>query len=69
MSIRLDHEAFGPPGELELSPVPHDQLRLIFTCCHPARSREAQVALTLRTLGGLSVARHIYGDVGHPIST
>src|SRR5262249_43567118 len=33
-----------------------DQLRLIFTCCHPALSREAQVALTLRTLGGLSTA-------------
>ena len=36
--------------------IPDDQLRLIFTCCHPALSREAQVALTLRTLGGLSVA-------------
>jgi RNA polymerase sigma-70 factor (ECF subfamily) len=33
-----------------------DRLRLIFTCCHPALSREAQVALTLRTLGGLSLA-------------
>jgi RNA polymerase sigma-70 factor (ECF subfamily) len=31
-----------------------DRLRLIFTCCHPALSREAQVALTLRTLGGLT---------------
>jgi RNA polymerase sigma factor (sigma-70 family) len=30
-----------------------DRLRLIFTCCHPALSREAQVALTLRTIGGL----------------
>ncbi|HET7141118.1 MAG TPA: sigma-70 family RNA polymerase sigma factor [Candidatus Limnocylindria bacterium] len=30
-----------------------DRLRLIFTCCHPALSREAQVALTLRTVGGL----------------
>src|SRR5437667_596754 len=29
-------------------------LRLIFTCCHPSLSREAQVALTLRTLGGLT---------------
>src|SRR5262249_26996108 len=33
---------------------PDDRLRLIFTCCHPALSREAQVALTLRTLGGLT---------------
>jgi len=56
LSIRLDQEAHGPQGELEISPVPDDQLRLIFTCCHPALSREAQVALTLRTLGGLSIA-------------
>src|SRR5438067_1953257 len=34
--------------------VPEDRLRLIFTCCHPALAIEAQVALTLRTLGGLS---------------
>jgi len=33
--------------------IPDDQLRLIFTCCHPALAAEAQVALTLRTLGGL----------------
>ena len=35
-------------------PIPDDRLRLIFTCCHPALSLEAQVALTLRSLGGLS---------------
>jgi len=34
--------------------VTDDRLRLIFTCCHPALSEEAQVALTLRTLGGLT---------------
>jgi RNA polymerase sigma-70 factor, ECF subfamily len=34
--------------------VPDERLRLIFTCCHPALSEEAQVALALRTLGGLS---------------
>jgi RNA polymerase sigma-70 factor, ECF subfamily len=33
--------------------IPDDRLRLIFTCCHPALGLEAQVALTLRTLGGL----------------
>jgi RNA polymerase sigma-70 factor (ECF subfamily) len=33
---------------------PDDRLRLIFTCCHPALNMEAQVALTLRTLGGLA---------------
>jgi RNA polymerase sigma-70 factor (ECF subfamily) len=38
---------------LEESPVEDDRLRLIFTCCHPALSRAAQVALTLRLLGGL----------------
>jgi len=36
--------------------VPDDRLRLIFTCCHPALSISAQVALTLRLLGGLSTA-------------
>ena len=43
------------PGLLEgTGLVPDDRLRLIFTCCHPALSAEAQVALTLRLLGGLS---------------
>lgn len=36
------------------SAIPDDRLRLMFTCCHPALATEAQVALTLRTLGGLS---------------
>jgi RNA polymerase sigma-70 factor (ECF subfamily) len=40
------------PAEEE--PVHDDRLRLIFTCCHPALSTDAQVALTLRLLGGLS---------------
>ena len=34
--------------------VPDDRLRLIFTCCHPALNQPAQVALTLRLLGGLA---------------
>ena len=43
------------PGMLqEVGPVPDDRLRLIFTCCHPALATQAQVALTLRLLGGLS---------------
>jgi RNA polymerase sigma-70 factor, ECF subfamily len=37
----------------DTSEIPDDRLRLIFTCCHPALASEAQVALTLRTLGGL----------------
>jgi RNA polymerase sigma-70 factor, ECF subfamily len=42
--------------EPEETSVSDDQLRLMFTCCHPALSIEAQVALTLRTLAGLTTA-------------
>jgi RNA polymerase sigma-70 factor (ECF subfamily) len=56
LSIRLEREAYGGGDQLAVSPVRDDQLRLIFTCCHPALSSEAQVALTLRTLGGLTIA-------------
>jgi RNA polymerase sigma-70 factor (ECF subfamily) len=41
---------------VEESPVRDDRLRLIFTCCHPALATSAQVALTLRLLGGLATA-------------
>jgi RNA polymerase sigma-70 factor (ECF subfamily) len=41
---------------MEEGPVHDERLRLIFTCCHPALSRSAQVALTLRLLGGLTTA-------------
>ena len=40
--------------EAEAITFPDDRLRLIFTCCHPALHQEAQIALTLRTLGGLT---------------
>jgi len=43
-------------GTLEVGTVEDDRLRLIFTCCHPALSTPAQVALTLRLLGGLTTA-------------
>jgi RNA polymerase sigma-70 factor (ECF subfamily) len=43
-------------SEPDDSGVPDDRLRLMFTCCHPALAPEAQVALTLRTLAGLSTA-------------
>jgi RNA polymerase sigma-70 factor, ECF subfamily len=46
----------GEPEEGDESGVTDDRLRLIFTCCHPALSIEAQVALTLRTLVGLTTA-------------
>jgi RNA polymerase sigma-70 factor (ECF subfamily) len=45
---RIDEEEEGPMRD--------DQLRLIFTCCHPALATSAQVALTLRLLGGLTTA-------------
>src|SRR5207253_7693914 len=47
-----DNDDPGMPEEV--GQVGDDRLRLIFTCCHPALSTEAQVALTLRLLGGLS---------------
>src|SRR3990170_1609142 len=45
-------QASGPAREE--GPVEDDRLRLIFTCCHPALSPSARVALTLRTIGGLT---------------
>ncbi len=44
----------APAERVEEGAVNDDQLRLVFTCCHPALARPAQVALTLRLLGGLS---------------
>jgi RNA polymerase sigma-70 factor, ECF subfamily len=46
----------GEPAGPDDSGVGDDRLRLIFTCCHPALSLEARVALTLRTLAGLTTA-------------
>jgi RNA polymerase sigma-70 factor (ECF subfamily) len=43
-----------PDAPVEEGPVRDDRLRLIFTCCHPALAPQAQVALTLRLLGGLT---------------
>jgi len=58
-SLRYEMEAGGsscepPEWEEAAMQYPDDRLRLMFTCCHPALNREGQVALTLRTLGGLS---------------
>jgi RNA polymerase sigma-70 factor (ECF subfamily) len=50
----LGNDDPGMPEEIR--PVRDDQLRLIFSCCNPALSTDAQVALTLRLLGGLSTA-------------
>jgi RNA polymerase sigma-70 factor (ECF subfamily) len=55
-----DEPAPPPAGqqtaEEGASVIPDDRLRLVFTCCHPALAREAQVALTLRLVCGLSTA-------------
>jgi RNA polymerase sigma-70 factor (ECF subfamily) len=52
--MELDHADEDLPEEG--SALDDDRLRLVFTCCHPALAMEARVALTLRTLGGLSTA-------------
>jgi RNA polymerase sigma-70 factor, ECF subfamily len=52
----MDLERHAEPDPESDSAVPDDRLRLIFTCCHPALAAEARVALTLRTLGGLTTA-------------
>jgi RNA polymerase sigma-70 factor, ECF subfamily len=44
----------GEESDEAMDRIPDDRLRLFFTCCHPALAPEARVALTLRTLGGLS---------------
>ncbi|HZB51255.1 MAG TPA: DUF6596 domain-containing protein [Mycobacteriales bacterium] len=50
--------AEGPEaGDDEMSTIPDERLRLLFTCCHPALAVEARVALTLRLLGGLTTAQ------------
>jgi RNA polymerase sigma-70 factor (ECF subfamily) len=46
----------APDAPVDQGPVRDDHLRLIFTCCHPALAPAAQVALTLRLLGGLTTA-------------
>ena len=43
-----------PEEEEDVSTIPDERLALVFTCCHPALAQEAQVALTLREVGGLS---------------
>ncbi|GAB7110848.1 RNA polymerase sigma factor [Streptomyces phaeofaciens JCM 4814] len=48
---------YAPDPPVEEGPVRDDRLRLIFTCCHPALAPQAQVALTLRLLGGLGTAQ------------
>jgi RNA polymerase sigma-70 factor, ECF subfamily len=44
----------GTEDEMEETTIPDERLELLFTCCHPALALDGQVALTLRTLGGLT---------------
>jgi RNA polymerase sigma-70 factor, ECF subfamily len=56
-AIEEELRAIDPEAAMEadgVSPIVDDRLRLIFTCCHPALPMDGRVALTLRTLGGLS---------------
>ena len=60
-AVRADKHAAAALPHAESEPVEEgavrdDRLRLVFTCCHPALARPAQVALSLRLLGGLSTA-------------
>ena len=58
-TVKLREVAMDVPGEPvpdEPSDIDDDRLRLVFTCCHPALAVDAQVALTLRTLAGLTTA-------------
>ena len=49
--VRLDAESASEEAD---QPIPDERLKLIFTCCHPALSTEARVALTLRTIAGIT---------------
>jgi len=55
-AARLEPDLDGGAGPAQADPsgIPDDRLRLIFTCCHPALPLDARVALTLRTLAGLT---------------
>src|SRR5262249_5160337 len=53
-AVMLNDFAADDEEETEMDSIPDDRLKLMFTCCHPSLALEAQVALTLHTLGGLS---------------
>ena len=70
-SLRYETPSTIQPDEFieEAMHFPDDRLRLMFTCCHPAINQEAQVALTLRTLGGLTTPEIAQGvsDAGSDV--
>ncbi len=54
--------------DYDTTEIPDDRLRLIFTCCHPALSHEAQIALTLRTLCGLTTDEIARAFLASPVT-
>jgi RNA polymerase sigma-70 factor, ECF subfamily len=60
LPLLVSPDVSGEAPDQSRSTFPDDRLRLVFTCCHPALSREAQVALTLRLVCGVSTA-----DIAH----
>ena len=58
-ALRRDHNYLAKLAQLQWpdQPEPDERLRLIFTCCHPALPREAQIALTLRVVCGMTTAQ------------
>jgi RNA polymerase sigma-70 factor (ECF subfamily) len=54
LEVREAEDAFEEDAMDDTTTFPDERLELVFTCCHPALATEAQVALTLRTLGGLT---------------
>ena len=58
-ALRRDHNYVAKLVHLQwpVQPEPEERLRLIFTCCHPALPREAQIALTLRVVCGMTTAQ------------
>jgi RNA polymerase sigma-70 factor (ECF subfamily) len=52
--VRLLETPEATEDEMDDAAIPDERLELVFTCCHPALALDAQVALTLRTLGGLT---------------
>jgi RNA polymerase sigma-70 factor, ECF subfamily len=60
LPLLLEPEAVEMDEPTEDTTIPDDRLRLVFTCCHPALAREAQVALTLRLVCGVGTA-----DIAH----
>ena len=56
LQVLLEQEEQRGEEEMDDASIPDERLKLMFTCCHPALALEAQVALTLHTLGGLSTA-------------